>query len=327
MNGLPEKFLFRSAIQNRVVSNDVLTEEKPTQIFVFPENRILFTYVYVLDADGKPLLRWGGVAGRSNLESITPKVADVIASYRAYRLFEEAKRINQDIVLSCLVAPFLHLLQPEGEEAVSLKKILLGLCDEPTLNAILQEVPATLAAKLRRVRDEFGIPLETDSVTDVIDAGLVDYDADMKELRVEHPRDRKERIARWKTLLESVRPHLQAFLRSQGHLENCDLLGDFERCAIMAFDRKLTNDTSLLVGVTILAQIAFSTEAGLRSIRLPEGVSVFYQHERNASRLRLVSEFIVREFDGETGPQTVASQLKSLMIQWDKKAKSDETKS
>jgi hypothetical protein len=222
----------------------------------------------------------------------------------------------------CATAPYQDGLKPDDELVIDLKKQIAALIDPKTLDRVLKEVPGDLVEMMVRVRTEFGIPLHTDLVTDAVEAGALEYTAALEQLGVEHPRKRKERVAHRDAIRERVRPHLLAFFERNGNDE--DELEFFERMAIFAAARKLTNDTSLLVGVSILTALANQSASQRLLSFVPPSMADFYSGRRNDFAIGTVAEFIAVRFEGTTSPNVIKQELTRLLMQWDK-TEPDET--
>lgn len=308
---LPKKFLLRGDVRKRMVSNGALEQEKPTQTFLMPNGRELITATFVLDGDGKaPMVIVGAT------DFVPQNMADVLGAVRAFRLTEGLSRIDDVSAAHCATAPYLHRLKSDDEFVAGLKTKIAELIDPKTLDRVLKEVPGDLVEMMVRVRTEFGIPLYTDTVTDAVEAGQLEYTAALEQLRVEHPRKRRERIAHCDAVRERVRPHLEAYLK-RNNLGGEETLGYFERSAILAAARKLTDDTEKLVGISILVGLSMLTQASRLLLLFPQSVSEFYEERRNDYLCGFVADFLAVHFQGTSSPATIKRELKSLLVKWD----------
>lgn len=307
---LPKKFLLKGEVRKRMVSDGVLQQEKLTQTFLMPNGRQLLTATFVLDDDGKaPMVIIGDV------DIVPLGMADVLGAVRVFRFTESLSRIDTQAGVLCATAPYMDRLKPDDDLVVSMKKQIAELIEPKTLDRVLKEVPADLVDMMVRVRNEFGIPLYTDTVTDAVEAGQLEYTAVLEQLRVEHPNKRRARIEHCKAVRERVRPHLLAFFKRNGDDES--ELPFFERAAIITAARKLTDDTEKLVGVSILAAYALRQHASSLFSFIPPAMADFYGARRNDFAIGIVADFLALQFQGTTSPSTIKQELKNLLVKWD----------
>jgi len=305
--------LFGGEKKVRVVSNGFLEQPKSTRVSVYAANGNLSLLVEAFDDEGKTRMVMGG------LPPLTLAGSDVISAYRTFRMLESLTRFDDAIVKAALIAPLLKVVKDDAD-TISMRKELARTFGEANLAELMAVIPPNLAATLRHMRDDLGVPFIPDFITDELDLGRIEYSADLEALRIDHPSKRKKRRERQKDLVERLGPHILAYLGPKGvSPEDCSR---FEHAAIIAAAKHLTADDSLLVGLGILA--GYVMEMASRGGSIPS-VSDYFAHSGQSEQLcTAVAHFLAKEFKSTYRPNEIMTTLKGLLLKWDA-AKIDET--
>jgi hypothetical protein len=289
----------------RTVSNGILSQALPTQAGIWADEGEAFCGIIVFDVTGERRTAVFAITHESEV--------NVLELWKAQRILDALNNVSSYMMdgvnIACQKDEPVEMSEDRASSlALLMLDIGLDAFDE------MQKAPLPLADIVNLLSDlkRAGLTLVTDSLTDAVEAGRLEYSPDLENFGVEHPRVRRQRFAREQAFLHGLSSHLHAFL-----VRRIPDTGALERLQANALDvrKRGTMEEDLIVGTAALMLLRDEHAAANHLRRLfPGYIQVTTPTMSRKKAAQFVGRFCRDHFESKRTVREYVGVLSKLLI-------------